>query len=291
MQRFERFVSPAQLARALGLGESTLKRWIDQGKIPAEKTPGGHRRIRLSDALRLLRSDGTSDADPAALGFCGSDEASPETLATVLASESPEQAVGLMKRLYAGGLGAADLADRWIAPAMARIGHGWAAGRLGVTGEHCATALMLRAVHGLLDAQPAPGLAAPVGWVAGLAQDPYLLAPLCVQLVLAEVGFRTVNFGPDTPPAQLAAAVRELRPALVAVSSSVPEATGSRAREALGTACREAGSVLAIGGRGLRPDVADDFGATVWCRTLAEFDRFARHVSVNHAANALARIA
>ncbi len=291
VQRLDRFVSPAQLARALGLGESTLKRWIDQGRIPAEKTPGGHRRIRLADALRLVRTEGASAADPAALGFAGSDEAAPEALAATLSSQAPDQALGLVKGLYAGGLAAADLADRWIAPAMARIGHRWAAGRLGVTGEHCATAVMLRALHGLLEAQPAPLPAAPVALIAGLAQDPYLLAPLCAQLVLAEAGFRTVNFGPDTPPASLSTTVCEQRPALVAVSSSVSENTGRRSRAALGAACQEAGSILVVGGRGLRPDVVDEFGATVWCRTMAEFDRFARHVAVSHPSIDLARTA
>jgi len=274
LQQLDRFVSPGRLARALGLGESTVKRWIDQRRIPAEKTPGGHRRIRLADALHLLRSRGIPGADPAALGFCGADEASPEILAGILCSETPTRAMRLLESLYASGLGASELADQWIAPAMHRIGHGWETGHLEITGEHSATSVMLRALHGLLRAQPLPATAAPRAFVAGLAQDPYLLAPLCAQLVLEAAGFRTTNFGPDTPLESLLAAVREQRPALVAVSFSVPERTGSRARAALGAACRESGSALAVGGRGLRPDLADELVDTVWCQSMTELARW-----------------
>jgi len=288
VQRYDRSLSPSQLSRALGVGESTIKRWIDQGRIPAEKTPGGHRRIRLSDAVDLMRRGGLSWVNAAALGFSPCDEASPATLTALLCSPQPDAAVGLVHSLYASGLGAAELADQWIAPAMHHVGHGWAAGSVTITEEHRATAVMLRAMHGLLDAQPAPRAGAPRAFVAGLAQDPYLLAPLCAQLVVGEAGFATTNYGPDTPPDSLLDAVRSERPALVAVSFSVPETTGSRGRAALGTACRDAGSALVVGGRALRPDLVDDLCATAWCRSMTELDRIARHLAAHAAAHDLA---
>lgn len=288
-QRLDRFVSPGRLARALGLGESTVKRWIDQGRIPVEKTPGGHRRIRLADALHLLRSRGIPGADPSALGFSVADEASPEILAGILCSDAPERAMRMLEGLYASGLGASELADQWIAPAMHHIGHGWETSHLEVTEEHSATSVMLRALHGLLRAQPAPATAAPRAFVAGLTHDPYLLAPLCAQLVLEEAGFRTTNFGPDTPPASLVAAAREHRPTLVAVSFSVPETTGSEARAALGAGCRESGSTLVVGGRGLRPDLVDELVDSIWCRSMTDLAHRARHLASEHASAALSR--
>jgi excisionase family DNA binding protein len=289
MQGIDRHVSPAQMARALGVGESTVKRWIDQGQIPADKTPGGHRRIRLSEALRLLRSGSTGSPDPVALGFDRADEASPESLANVLCSEAPERAMDLLESLYASGLGAGELADRWVAPAMHALGHGWEAGSVSVTSEHRATSVMLRALHDLLRVQPVPSEAAPRAFVAGLSEDPYLLAPLCAQLVLVEAGFQATNFGPDTPPESLVAAVHAQQPALVALSFSVPESSGGRVRSALGAACRESGSALIVGGRGLRPDLVDDLGATAWCRSMTELDRMARHLAAKTPFRDLAR--
>lgn len=289
MQRPDRYVSPAQLSRALGVGESTVKRWIDQGRIPAEKTPGGHRRIRLGEALQVIRSGLRAAASPDLLGFETPGEASPETLAALLCSEESEQAVTVLEGLYAAGVTACALSDRWIAPAMHRVGRGWETGTLPVTGEHRATAVMLRALHALLATQPAPRPDAPRALVAALAHDPYLIAPLCAQLVLVESGFAATNFGPDTPTESLVDTVREQRPALVAVSFSVPETTGARARAALGAACREAGAALVVGGRGLRGDLVDELGATFWCRSMAELSRVGRHLCAAAPRDGLAR--
>lgn len=44
-----------EAARMLGIAVSTAQQWIENGAIPAWKTPGGHRRVRLSDVRALLR--------------------------------------------------------------------------------------------------------------------------------------------------------------------------------------------------------------------------------------------
>lgn len=45
-----------EAARMLGIAVSTAQQWIENGAIPAWKTPGGHRRVRLSDVNALLRA-------------------------------------------------------------------------------------------------------------------------------------------------------------------------------------------------------------------------------------------
>ena len=38
-----------QAARYLGVAQSTIRKWSDQGRLPAFYTPGGHRRYRQGD--------------------------------------------------------------------------------------------------------------------------------------------------------------------------------------------------------------------------------------------------
>lgn len=44
-------------AELLGVAVSTAQQWIESGAIPSWKTPGGHRRVRLSDVKRLMEQN------------------------------------------------------------------------------------------------------------------------------------------------------------------------------------------------------------------------------------------
>lgn len=275
----ERFISPLQLARALGLGESTIKRWIDQGRIPAQKTAGGHRRIPVAAAVAFVREGGLELADPAALGLALAAEAEPETLVDLLSSEDPHRVITLFERLYATGANGHVLADEWLAPAMHAVGHGWEAGRVAITSEHRATGIAVRALHALLRTHP-PRPDCPLALVAALSGDPYVLPSLCAELVLCEAGYRVVNFGPDTPLDSLRDAIVQSEPLLVALSFSVsPPGLGSpRLRAAFRDTVQSTRSAVLVGGRTANDDVMEAVGGTSWCRSMRDLDRLARHL-------------
>ena len=47
-----------QAARFLGVAQSTIRKWSDQGRVPAFYTPGGHRRYRRADLEAFLDRSG-----------------------------------------------------------------------------------------------------------------------------------------------------------------------------------------------------------------------------------------
>ena len=47
-----------QAARFLGVAQSTIRKWSDQGRVPAFYTPGGHRRYRRGDLEAFLDRSG-----------------------------------------------------------------------------------------------------------------------------------------------------------------------------------------------------------------------------------------
>src|SRR6266536_445857 len=51
-----------QAARFLGVAQSTIRKWSDQGRVPAFYTPGGHRRYRRADLERFLERSGPGGA-------------------------------------------------------------------------------------------------------------------------------------------------------------------------------------------------------------------------------------
>ena len=47
-----------QAAKYLGVAQSTIRKWSDQGRVPAFYTPGGHRRYRRGDLDSFLQRSG-----------------------------------------------------------------------------------------------------------------------------------------------------------------------------------------------------------------------------------------
>jgi excisionase family DNA binding protein len=50
----ERLLTPAEVAALVFVHPKTVSRWARAGKIPSQRTPGGHRRFRSSDVQALM---------------------------------------------------------------------------------------------------------------------------------------------------------------------------------------------------------------------------------------------
>lgn len=48
-------ISTIEIAKMLGVAVSSVSRWIDEGKLIAGRTPGGHRRVARDDLIKFLR--------------------------------------------------------------------------------------------------------------------------------------------------------------------------------------------------------------------------------------------
>ncbi len=217
-----RLLSTRELADALGVSESSLKRWVDSGKIAASRTEGGHRRIALSEAMRFIRDTRARLARPELLDLPiaiarvqGTDR-----LTGYLRDGDSAGARGWLIARYLEGATIAELADGPIREAMVALGELWHHDDGGVFVEHRGTEICLQAVAELRAMTPPNPSAAPVAIGGGPAGDPYLLATQLAAMVVTEAGLRAVNLGPDTPIIAFSHAVAEYRPRLVWMSIS-----------------------------------------------------------------------
>lgn len=62
----ETWMSLSRAAAFLGVHPGTLRLWADQGKVPVQRTPGGHRRFRRSD-LEAVLTAGSLPQGPSSL--------------------------------------------------------------------------------------------------------------------------------------------------------------------------------------------------------------------------------
>jgi excisionase family DNA binding protein len=64
-----------QAAKFLGVAQSTIRKWSDQGRVPAFYTPGGHRRYRRRDLETFLDRSGPAGSTHGPLVLVVDDDA------------------------------------------------------------------------------------------------------------------------------------------------------------------------------------------------------------------------
>ena len=221
-----RHLSPRDLADALGVSESSLKRWVDAGKIVAFRTEGGHRRIALSEAVRFIRATNAPLARPELLGMPEIAVAQRtltggERLLDYLLEGDVVATRGFLLARYLAGSPMAELADGPIREAMHAIGELWHDSERGIFIEHRASDTCLQAVAYLRNMVDPPENA-PLALGGCPEDDTHLLPSFLAATVIATAGFRVVNLGADTPLAALQHAVHHHHPRLVWVSATMP---------------------------------------------------------------------
>lgn len=254
-----RYASTALVSEALGVSVTTVKRWVDDGILPAHRTAGGHRKLLVADVIRLARDGQLPHADLGKLDG-----------RTATVAEAPDDMVNrLVRLLFAGDAGAVRefihaayhrgttiewLADRVVSPAMARIGHQWEAGQIDVLHEHRSTQLIVGAIFELKAVLDRHALRSrPVALGGAIERDHYLLPTLLAQTALLDAGWQAINLGPNTPFDSFRKAIVEFRPKLVWVSVSYLDDVKQFETEYVKfyREAHESGIAVALGGRAL----------------------------------------
>jgi methanogenic corrinoid protein MtbC1 len=120
-------------------------------------------------------------------------------------------------------LGVPVFIDEVVAPALVRVGHGWAEGSVSVAQEHMATAVFRRVLGWLFQVYEVRGTA-PRLVVATPPTQVHEFGALMVAISAAAEGWAVTYLGPDLPVADLVSAVGQTGARAVAVSAVyVPE--------------------------------------------------------------------
>ncbi len=277
----QRFLSPKDMARVIGVSESSLKRWVDEGRLKAVRTAGGHRRIAAKEALGFMRREGYPIKDPRPLGMApapSSDRTLDDHLHELLKNGDLARARALVVQAFSNGMRMHELADGPIRTSLERIGTLWSHGTDGIATEHMATDTLLQAVLTIRLMMAEPGPTAPVAIGGAPSKDPYILPSLCCATILQEAGFDSINLGPDTPLEALLSQVTKRNPRLIWLAVSTEEAA-----IALKAPLRKHfsdltahGANLVVGGRNAHLLGLEPRPRLVLSRTLGEVAAFAR---------------
>ena len=221
-----RYVSTAQVAQALGVSVTTVKRWVDDGVLPAHRTAGGHRKLVMEDVVRLVREGNLPQADLSQL-FPGKSagQLDPTVLHAQVQAAVKAADTDLIRTVihagYRAGIPVETLADRVLGPVLAELGHDWAAGRTTVMTEHRVTQACVSALYEMRSfLRVRDGKDRPTAVGGAPEHDPYILPTLFAKLTLLDCGWEAINLGPHTPVEAFETAIEQFAPQLIWLSVS-----------------------------------------------------------------------
>jgi len=283
MEKTSDLVSPKQVARAIGVSESSLKRWCDQGLIETVRTAGGHRKMAIADVLRYVREQDHNLVSPQILGLppvsehasTGLTHGGPR-LADALLVGDELLARQIVFDLYVAKHSLSVIFDEVIAAAFREIGDRWACHDADVYQERRACDIAQRILFDLRRVQRRPDRkwCATGGTIEG---DLYSLPSAMAELVVRNCGFHAISLGTSIPFASLAKAVQETKPKLFWLSVSHIRAELDFVSEfaALSQACTAADTALVVGGRALTEELRQRMTYSAYCDTMQHLEAFA----------------
>jgi MerR family transcriptional regulator, light-induced transcriptional regulator len=199
-------VPAGEAARRLGVSPVTIQRWADQGLIAVERTAGGHRRVPVSEVLRLLAASRPVPSGPLA------------DWVETLMSGDPDRVFGALQKRRAEVECWSKVADE-VSVALNEIGRAWDVGDCTIFEEHLASEALRRgAIRCLSDLPAAPD--APRGALLTTEDERHTLGLSLSELVFAENGWKTIWIGEGPPTNELEYMIETLKPDAVAVSAS-----------------------------------------------------------------------
>jgi excisionase family DNA binding protein len=236
-----------EAADALGVHYQTAYGWVRQGLLPARKVGRGY---EVSDGdVRALAARRDLGREPAHHIQVRDYPAQADRLySAIIAGQETRARQGLARLV--GGVTVVDLCELVLAPALRRIGDGWAAGELSIATEHRASAICERllAAH----VQQPPGRPRGSVVVATPPGERHSLPGLMAAACLREDRWLVHHLATDLPVAEVTGMALDVRADLVVLSTAASEA--SAASEAFGAGHLAANTVREI--TAAHPDLA-----------------------------------
>ena len=286
-----------QVATALQVSESSVKRWCDAGEIPTVRTVGGHRRIPLDGLLEFLETTNRQLVKPEEIGLTiPASRISSESRISGQLTDDISEATRVLREKFEEAVIAGDekacrrvltqwfaieqkfskLADELIAHTFHRLGEMWSCQNLEVYEERRGCEICTQLLYELRRLIPEPAPNAPLAIGGSPEGDHYSLPSQMVEIVLRESGWRPSNLGVNLPLRSLAAAVRRSNPKMFWLSVSHIEDIEkflSSYREFCDQIPKE--TVIVLGGRALDDRIRPQLRYTAHCDNLQQLARFA----------------
>ena len=280
--------SPKEVATALAVSEASIKRWVDQGIISSDKTPGGHRKISLSSVIQFARNKSYSIAKPEILGlspFVGLEDNTSadfvQLLVNYLVQGNEKRFRSILFEIFLQGKSCAEMFDQVLGPCFHQIGDLWHTGKIEIFEERRATDFAYRVIHEIGSLLPEPLSTAPSAIGGSLSNDYYQIPNLMIEITLKELGWNAQSLGPHLPLETMLQSLQKIHPHLFWLSISHVENSNELMNQVnqLFSECRNQKIPLVVGGRAIQNNIRTQLQCTTVCDSMKHLVNFIQSFS------------
>lgn len=262
------YLTSAEVARLLGVGPTSVKRWADSGLLPCIRTPGKHRRFLRHEVNEFLKRESRS-------GISWSpDTRHVSERAELLSSGADVYAVQGALFADRSRYGSWWQTAEGIASAVSETERRRTDGEITASEEHEAVETLCNAVERCCRSMPDPENGK-LAMLAVARDEEHTLALSLSELCLRDRGWKTMRAGRLVPNQDLLSRVESQPVDLVAISASAtfedPMALGDQAKPLL-EICERRGIRLVLGGRASWPVWLLEHASVSHVRTFRELD-------------------
>lgn len=227
-------LSSKQVAKMLGVNESSVKRWADSNYLKCIKTPGGHRKFNIVDVNEFVsnrKQNGFHELhehpdianNTEIIEKIASKEFRwlAERFYTLLISANRTAIFEFLKTAHIHHLSLTSIFDHILQPALYKIGINWEHNVITVDQEHQASAALFSCLvrfNNETIKKPSNGKTA----VLAVIENDYHELPLkCLKLLIENEGWTVIYLGANAPFFSIDHAVKKFRPELTLISSTL----------------------------------------------------------------------
>ncbi|QDU79615.1 B12 binding domain protein [Polystyrenella longa] len=278
------YFSTKEVATALGVSQSSIKRWCDAGDLEMVQTSGGHRRVSMTSLIQFLRQSQRLLVEPKRLGLPVVEpsmdinyEREREQFKQALIQSDEDAARAVVLRLYLRMERISVIGDELIAPVFTEIGNLWDCGDIQIYEERRCCEICSRILREIRSYQPILDENVPRAIGATPPGDVYSLPVGLVELVLREQGWQALSYGCEIPLRSMERVINEQKPRLAWLSVSFIQNRETFLNEyaSLAATALNAGTIIVVGGQGLSPEMRRKMDYYMYGDTLRHFELFA----------------
>ena len=282
--------TPMEVATALGVSQSSIRRWCDSGKLKSIRTAGGHRKLSIDAIMQFVRDTGQQISQAGLLGVSqlrrqtSFAEIVPEFVAG-LQNDDQAFCCSVLRGAYLEGRPLSEIFDSLIGPAMTEVGNLWEHSVIGVDQERRCCRIVMQGLTEIENYLPEPKKDAPLALGAAPQADFAQIGTKMAEMVLRSSSWRTLQIGAGIPLEYVAAACQRVQPNLLWLSvihlDSQDRFTAEYQRHI--ERLVSDGLPVALGGRAINPTLRSQIAHTFYGQTMQQLHIYCQGVPARSA--------